>query len=170
MAFASVAQSQDPIPKDELKMIQARYAAQEKAASARLRKNPDDLSAYSARGDARLFLGNFQGSREDYEKMIELNPKLGRFPLEAWHRLLLFEGIRQGRSAIQDLSQLRSSGSGEWNLAVHVPVQSKRAEDRPQRFAQVREGRSSALPLAIRNVCGKDQTRAGFFGNRGCRV
>ena len=52
-----VAQSQDPIPKDELKMIQARYAAQEKAASARLRKNPDDLSALSARGDARLFLG-----------------------------------------------------------------------------------------------------------------
>ena len=40
MAFASVAQSQDPIPKDELKMIQARYAAQEKAASARLRKTP----------------------------------------------------------------------------------------------------------------------------------
>ena len=76
IAFASVAQSQDPIPKDELKMIHTRYAAQEKAASARLRKNPDDLSAYSARGDARLFLGNFQGSREDYEKMIELNPKL----------------------------------------------------------------------------------------------
>ena len=36
----------------------------------------DDLSAYSARGDARLFLGNFEGSREDYEKMIQLNPKL----------------------------------------------------------------------------------------------
>ena len=76
MAFVQVAQSQEPVPKDELKMIQARYTAQENAASARLKRNPEDVSAYSARGDARLFLGNFEGSRKDYERMIQLNPKL----------------------------------------------------------------------------------------------
>ena len=133
-----------------------------KTASARLMKKNDDLSAYSARGDARLFLGNFEGSREDYEKMIQLNPKLERFPLETGDRLLLSKGIRQGCPAIQGLSQLRSSGSGEWNLAVHVSVQSKWSQYCPQGLTQVREGRSSALPLVIRYVCGKDQTRAGF--------
>jgi lipoprotein NlpI len=76
MVFVQVVQSQEPVPKDELKMIQARYTAQENAASARLKRNSDDISAYSARGDARLFLGNFEGSRKDYEKMIQLNPKL----------------------------------------------------------------------------------------------
>ena len=64
------------VPKEEIDAIQARYAAQEKAASSRLVENPKDVSAYSARGDARLFLGDFAGSRSDYEKMIELNPKL----------------------------------------------------------------------------------------------
>ena len=64
------------VPKEEIDAIQARYAAQEKAASSRLAENPKDVSAYSARGDARLFLGDFAGSRTDYEKMIELNPKL----------------------------------------------------------------------------------------------
>lgn len=76
MAFAHVTQSQEPIPKEELNRIQARYIAQENAASVRLKTKPDDVSAYSARGDARLFLGNFEGSRKDYERMIELNPKL----------------------------------------------------------------------------------------------
>lgn len=76
VGFAQSIQGQEAVPEVELKEIQARYSAQENAASLRLKTNPEDLSAYSARGDARLFLGNFEGARKDYEKMIELNPKL----------------------------------------------------------------------------------------------
>ena len=76
MTFACVGQSPEPVSKDELKIIQSRYTAQQNSASVRLKSNPDDIAAYSARGDARFFLGNFKGARKDYEKMIELNPKL----------------------------------------------------------------------------------------------
>ena len=69
-------QSRGPVPSSELERIQLRYSAQAKTMSARLKKNPDEVSSHSARGDARLFLKDFKGSREDYEKMIELNPKL----------------------------------------------------------------------------------------------
>ena len=44
--------------------------------SARLKQSPKEISSYSSRGDARLFLADFKGARADYEKMIELNPKL----------------------------------------------------------------------------------------------
>ena len=79
LAFYSNAlfgQSKGPVPSSELERIQLRYSAQAKTMSERLKKNPDEVSSYSARGDARLFLKDFEGSREDYEKMIELNPKL----------------------------------------------------------------------------------------------
>ena len=79
LAFYSNAlfgQSKGPVPSSLLDRILLRYSAQEKTMSERLKKNPDEVSSYSARGDARLFLKDFKGSREDYEKMIELNPKL----------------------------------------------------------------------------------------------
>lgn len=66
----------EPIPASELDRIRDRYSAQEKSMSDRLKQNTKEISSYSARGDARLFLSDFQGARSDYEKMIELNPKL----------------------------------------------------------------------------------------------
>lgn len=66
----------EPIPQTELEGILARYSVQEKTMSARLKQNPKEISSYSSRGDARLFLADFKGARADYEKMIELNPKL----------------------------------------------------------------------------------------------
>ena len=68
--------SREPVPQAELEGIRARYSVQEKTASARLKQNPKEISSYSSRGDARLFLADFKGARADYEKMIELNPKL----------------------------------------------------------------------------------------------
>ena len=67
---------QGPVPQAELERIRARYSVQEKTMSARLKQNPKEISSYSSRGDARLFLADFKGARADYEKMIELNPKL----------------------------------------------------------------------------------------------
>ena len=66
----------EPVPQAELEGIRARYSVQEKTMSARLKQNPKEISSYSSRGDARLFLADFKGARADYEKMIELNPKL----------------------------------------------------------------------------------------------
>jgi lipoprotein NlpI len=68
--------SRGPVPQAELERIRDRYSTQEKTMSVRLKQNPKEISSYSARGDARLFLADFKGARADYEKMIELNPKL----------------------------------------------------------------------------------------------
>ena len=62
---------QEPVPQSELEGIRARYGVQEKTMSARLKQNPKEISSYSSRGDARLFLADFKGARADYEKMIE---------------------------------------------------------------------------------------------------
>lgn len=65
-----------PIPTAELLEINKKYSELERVASLRIQENPNDISSFSNRGDARLFLGKFLDSRNDYEKMIELNPKL----------------------------------------------------------------------------------------------
>jgi lipoprotein NlpI len=64
------------LPVHELSGIKEKYSASEKSLTSRLLKNPTEVSSYSSRGDARLFLGDFFGARMDYEKMINLNPKL----------------------------------------------------------------------------------------------
>ena len=66
----------NPIPAGELLEINKKYSELERIASLRIQENPNDISSFSSRGDARLFLGKFMDSRNDYEKMIELNPQL----------------------------------------------------------------------------------------------
>ncbi len=65
-----------PLPTEELLMIVEKYSHLEKVNSSEILKNPSKITAYSNRGDARLFLGDFLGAKKDYEKMIELNPEL----------------------------------------------------------------------------------------------
>tara|TARA_B100001094_G_scaffold309508_1_gene343222 strand:+ start:1901 stop:2662 length:762 start_codon:yes stop_codon:yes gene_type:complete len=76
MVFSSLALADHPIPSAELQAIEKKYEEAEKTNSARIVGQPNAIDAYSLRGDARLFLGDFKGSAEDYEKMIELNPAL----------------------------------------------------------------------------------------------
>ena len=71
--FASVA---GPLSAEELLLIETRYSKLAQKSGIRILTNPADLSAYSSRGDARLFLGDFLGAKNDYEKMIELKPEL----------------------------------------------------------------------------------------------
>ena len=71
--FASVA---GPLSTEELSLIETRYSKLAQKSGFRILKNPAELSAYSSRGDARLFLGDFLGAKNDYEKMIELKPEL----------------------------------------------------------------------------------------------
>ena len=64
------------LPAHELSGIKKKYSELEKSLTSRVLKNPTEVSSYSSRGDARLFLGDFWGARMDYEKMIKLSPKL----------------------------------------------------------------------------------------------
>ena len=41
-----------------------------------IQNNPRSISGWSGRGDMRLFLGDFEGAKSDYEKMIQLDPSL----------------------------------------------------------------------------------------------
>ncbi len=44
--------------------------------TAQIKADPDRTPSYSQRGDARFFLGDFAGAVADYEKMVELEPKI----------------------------------------------------------------------------------------------
>lgn len=65
-----------PVPAEERKAIRETYSRAEKLNAERIQAEPKKVDAYSRRGDARLFLGNFAGAAEDYEKMIQLDPSL----------------------------------------------------------------------------------------------
>ena len=60
----------------EWSVLSQKYTNLEHVSTLRISQNPEDVAAYSSRGDARMFLGQFIGARDDYEKMIELDPKL----------------------------------------------------------------------------------------------
>ena len=64
------------IPADELTAIQEKFSKLENLASLQIKQNSMDVSHYSTRGDARLFLGKFSDARDDYEKMVQINPTL----------------------------------------------------------------------------------------------
>ena len=84
----------------ELQAIEKQYKEAEKANSVRIADQPKAIDAYSRRGDARLFLGDFKGSAEDYEQDDRAESCSRRIPLEAWHRLLLPKPIRQGGPSV----------------------------------------------------------------------
>ena len=57
-------------------LLNERFQEQEKKASLAIKENPKLVSGWSERGDMRLFLGDFDGAKTDYEKMIQLDPSL----------------------------------------------------------------------------------------------
>jgi len=54
--------------------INEESAEQIKELTGRLQENSQDLQAYSRRGDAYFFGGNYDAAIADYEKMIEIDP------------------------------------------------------------------------------------------------
>ena len=64
------------LPSGELSKITEKYSEIERIFTSRVQEKPNDVSSYSKRGDARLFLGNFLGACSDYEKMVQLKPEL----------------------------------------------------------------------------------------------
>ena len=61
---------------EELSKLEIKYSEIDRTCTKRILINKVDISSFSSRGDARLFLCDFKGARLDYEKMIELNPNL----------------------------------------------------------------------------------------------
>lgn len=72
----NISMADHPLPAAERKAIRETYGEREKLLTARLVEDSKNVSLYSSRGDARLFLSNFAGAVEDYEKMIALDPTL----------------------------------------------------------------------------------------------
>lgn len=64
------------LPNNFIKALNEKFSAQEKKITVRINKDPFNVSFYSARGDARMFLGLYSAARDDYEKMILLEPEL----------------------------------------------------------------------------------------------
>ena len=68
--------SSNLLPNNFIKALNEKFSAQEKKITVRINKDPFNVSFYSARGDARMFLGLYSAARDDYEKMILLEPEL----------------------------------------------------------------------------------------------
>lgn len=45
-------------------------------ASKMIERNPSSVRGWSIRGDMKFFSGNFKGAKEDYQRMIEIDPRL----------------------------------------------------------------------------------------------
>ena len=145
-------------------------------------RKPQGRFPYSAEG-MRGFSRDFAGSRSDYEKMIELNPKL---EVSHWRLGIAYFYLKEYPKvpAIRDLSRLRPGRQGEWNLAFHVPVQGKWSQGGGQGFVEVREGRLPPYPWLYEMYAGRlepgkvsrrstskvfpNATRSGFFSMPTC--
>lgn len=67
----------DPLPIATRRTQRARWEAEVQALTRRIEANPQDVNLFSARGDARFFLGEFAKSVDDFNQMIELDRSLG---------------------------------------------------------------------------------------------
>jgi lipoprotein NlpI len=65
-----------PLPADRVERMQKAFRESEDKLTQEIGENPKDIDLYSQRGDARFFQGKFDEAVADYEKMVELDPKL----------------------------------------------------------------------------------------------
>ncbi|MEW4530962.1 hypothetical protein [Maioricimonas sp. JC845] len=65
-----------PLPDAERAQLEERLQTQLAAASRVIEAEPEQLAGWSSRGDARFFLGDFDGAVADYSRMVELTPSV----------------------------------------------------------------------------------------------
>lgn len=70
--------SSSPLTTDEREKIHEQQRQEIATATKLIEDNPRSTQAYSRRGDAYFFAGDFAKAVTDYEKMVELNPDLDR--------------------------------------------------------------------------------------------
>ena len=73
--------------------------------NARLQENPNSVSLYSSRGDAWFFLGEFEKAVADYDKMVELSPKVDQ---SHWRRGIAYFYNRQYDKATAQFERYHS--------------------------------------------------------------
>lgn len=66
-----------PLSAEARKRLQSDLEAAVERGDAAVEKDAKSVAAYSARGDARFFLGRFEEAVADYDKMVELDPRRG---------------------------------------------------------------------------------------------
>ncbi len=74
LGVAGWAADTEPLAAAERSRMIAKWKEQVAGGDAALAKEPGAVGAYSARGDAHLFLGEFPEAVADFEKMIALDP------------------------------------------------------------------------------------------------
>ena len=77
------ADEEHPLSKTERTKLADKFQQQITDCTERLAKDPKDVDQYSKRADAYFFLADFPKAVADYEKMVELNPKIDA---EHWRR------------------------------------------------------------------------------------
>ncbi len=75
LALGAVVADDAPIAADQQAKYAARWRETIEAMSKRISTEPKSVEAYSRRGDARFFLGRFDGAVQDYEEMVRLDPE-----------------------------------------------------------------------------------------------
>ncbi|MFG0333875.1 MAG: tetratricopeptide repeat protein [Maioricimonas sp. JB049] len=76
-----------PLTDREPSQLQNQLQKQLAAATGAIEAEPDQVSGWSSRGDARFFLGDFEGAVADYSHMVELRPTLDA---SHWRRGIAF--------------------------------------------------------------------------------
>ncbi|MCA9067899.1 MAG: hypothetical protein KDA84_03190 [Planctomycetaceae bacterium] len=76
MSFSATAGDEPPFPKKKQKELTAKLNATIAKTTEQIEADPNRVSLYSQRGDARFFAGDFPKAVADYEKMVELNPQI----------------------------------------------------------------------------------------------
>lgn len=74
-AVAADAPEKHPLPPDQRAAMHEQFEQAAAEASRDIEQNPDDVNAYSRRGDAEFFLGKFSEAAADYGRMVDLDPQ-----------------------------------------------------------------------------------------------
>ena len=65
-----------PLSTGKQAALENRHAAMLAAAEASVRRNPADVQAYSLRGDAHFFHGDYTKAVADFDRMVQIDPEL----------------------------------------------------------------------------------------------
>lgn len=96
LSFSVTAAEDHPLPDKKRKELTAKLQATIAKTTKQIEADPNQVSLYSQRGDARFFAGDFPGAVADYEKMVELNPQLAS---SHWRRGIAYFYAKQYKKA-----------------------------------------------------------------------
>ena len=105
----------DPPEGEKEAEMQAAFERDLKDLNAAIEKNANDVDLYSRRGDVHFFLANFDEAVADYDRMVELEPKLDgshwrRGMAGQFERYHSFDNVDRENGIWRYLSQVKAYG------------------------------------------------------------